>query len=104
MYTDEHLDTQTAPHTRTTYAWRGAALNWSSPKQPQAPNNPVVVYVTDHAGTKTSTAGARVRSPSWPGKAGQPSSDTRWRKRTQRHPAATPPCRTCAVVSVVGGP
>ncbi|MBI3101148.1 MAG: hypothetical protein HYY98_06320 [Burkholderiales bacterium] len=59
-HTDEYLDTQTAPH--------GGQLRMAgvlhfelvvAKNSPQAQNNPVVVYVTDHAGTKTSTAGAK---------------------------------------------
>jgi hypothetical protein len=59
-HTDEYLDTQTAPH--------GGQLRMAgvyhfelvvTEDSPQAKNNPVVVYVTDHAGTKTSTSGAK---------------------------------------------
>ena len=59
-HTDEYLDTQTAPHSGQLRM--AGALHFElvvAKNSPQAQNNPVVVYVTDHAGTKTSTAGAK---------------------------------------------
>ncbi|MFO1264791.1 MAG: hypothetical protein U1E84_15875 [Rhodoferax sp.] len=59
-HTDEYLDTQTAPHGGQLRM--AGALHFElviSKDNPQPQNNPVVVYVTDHAGTKTSTAGAK---------------------------------------------
>lgn len=59
-HSDEYLDTQTAPHGGQLRM--AGALHFElvvAKSSPQAQNNPVVVYVTDHAGTKTSTAGAK---------------------------------------------
>lgn len=59
-HSDEYLDTQAAPH--------GGQLRMASiyhfelvvaKDSQQAKDNPVAVYVTDHAGAKTSTAGAK---------------------------------------------
>ncbi|MBK1891913.1 hypothetical protein Undi14_17920 [Undibacterium sp. 14-3-2] len=59
-HTDEYLDTQKAPH--------GGQLRMAgiyhfelvvAKDSKQSKNNPVVVYVTDHAGTKISTTGAK---------------------------------------------
>lgn len=59
-HTDEFLDTQAAPH--------GGQLRMAgiyhfelvvAKDSPQARDNPVVVYVTDHAGAKIETAGAK---------------------------------------------
>jgi len=59
-HTDEYLDTQAAPH--------GGQLRMASvyhfelvvvKESQQAKNNPVVVYVTDHAGARVSTVGAK---------------------------------------------
>ena len=59
-HTDEYLDTQATPH--------GGQLRMASiyhfelvvaKDSQQAKDNPVVVYVTDHAGAKVSTAGAK---------------------------------------------
>ncbi len=59
-HTDEYLDTQTAPH--------GGQLRMAgiyhfelvvAKDNKQAKDNPVAVYVTDHAGNKVSTTGAK---------------------------------------------
>lgn len=59
-HTDEYLDTQKAPH--------GGQLRMAgiyhfelvvAKDSKQSKDNPVVVYVTDHAGSKISTAGAK---------------------------------------------
>ena len=84
-HTDEYLDTQTAPHGGQLRM--AGALHFElviSKDNPQPQNNPVVVYVTDHAGTKTSCWSQGYGHHS--GREGQDNhhSDTRWRKRTQR--------------------
>lgn len=59
-HTDEHLDAQTAPHggqLRMAGAYHFELV--VAKDSQQAKNNPVVVYVTDHAGTKIPTAGAK---------------------------------------------
>lgn len=58
-HTDEYLDTLQAPHggqLRMSGIYHFELVVARDSKQPK--ENPVVVYVTDHAGTKVSTVGA----------------------------------------------
>lgn len=59
-HTDEYLDTQQAPNggqLRMAGAYHYELVVTKDSKE--AKNNLVIVYVTDHAGTKVSTAGAK---------------------------------------------
>lgn len=59
-HSDEYLDTQTAPHGgqyRMAGPYHFELVVTKNSQQPK--DNPVMVYVTDHAGSKVSTAGAK---------------------------------------------
>lgn len=59
-HTDEYLDTQQAPNggqLRMAGVYHFELVVTKDSKE--AKNNPVIVYVTDHAGTKVPTAGAK---------------------------------------------